>query len=110
MHYKFLNDTSEIILFRDKLINDLYPLVLNILEKLSSQFTSVREAILANGGLDAVTKHEIETFVNLCYETLCDEIYIISFCGEHKETFINENGLLSSVAGIRRRRWICHSI
>jgi hypothetical protein len=40
-------------------------------------------------------KRKNEEFVNFCYEALSHEIYIASFCKEHIDNHINENGLLS---------------
>ncbi|MCX7110673.1 MAG: hypothetical protein NTX45_11215 [Proteobacteria bacterium] len=94
-HYKFLNDYSEIKRFRKNLIEFLYPIVLDHYKKAIPQFPQSEVIISANGGLDAVVKHDTEALVDLSYDSLGDEIYITSFCGEHADDYINKNGLLS---------------
>jgi hypothetical protein len=94
-HYKFLNDYSEIVLFRNKLIEFLYPSTLNYFKALIPKYPNAPAVISANGGLDAVVKHELENFVDSSYDATGHEIYITSFTGEHSDPFINENGLLS---------------
>ena len=94
-HYKFLNDYSEIELFRKKLIEFLYPLVLEDYKELIPKYPNAQEFISGKGGLSAVVRHDNELFVNSSYEALSNGIYIASFCTEHTDNYINENGLLS---------------
>jgi hypothetical protein len=95
-HYKFLNDSSEIILFRDKLIKFLSPSTLDYLKKLISNHPNTLACISDMGGMDTVVKSATEGIVDTLYKFLSHEIYITSFCGEHTtDDFINENGLLS---------------
>ncbi len=94
-HYKFLNDYSEIVLFRDKLIEFLYPSTFDFIKELTPQYPNAQAVILAKGGQEFVVKHELEVFVDSSYGALSHEIYIASFCGEHTDSYINENGLLS---------------
>lgn len=94
-HYKFLNDYSEIELFREKLIEFLYPFTLDFFKELIPKYPNAQKMVSAKGGLDAVVKHEIELFVDSSYNALSDEIYITSFCTENQDKYIDENGLLS---------------
>jgi len=98
-HCKFLNDYSEIVLFRNKLISLLLPHVREACEELIKQFPNIEQNIDQIGGLGRVVQHETEGIVNAQYEATGDEIYILSFCGQHKNPYINSNGLLSQWRG-----------
>lgn len=94
-HYKFLNDYSEIVLFREKLIEFLYPSTLDFYKELIPKYPNAQQVISDEGGLIGMVKHDIEVFVDSSYKALSHEIYIASFCKEHIDNHINENGLLS---------------
>ncbi|MDX2027640.1 MAG: DUF2971 domain-containing protein [Alphaproteobacteria bacterium] len=99
-HYKFLNDYSEITLFRNKFIEFLHPHVLEEIEKLAKNSSDIGKFIKEKGGASVITQHETAAIVDSKYSALGDEIYITSFCGEHKDDpYINENGLLSQWRG-----------
>jgi hypothetical protein len=98
-HYKFLNDYSEIVLFRDKLVSFLYPILSNEREKLIKQFPSIEQTIRRQGGLDYFIQRLVLEEVKTLYDTTGDEIYISSFCGENTNEYINSNGLLSQWRG-----------
>lgn len=98
-HCKFLNDYSEIVLFRDKLISLLLPHVREVCETLIKQSRYIEQNIKKIGGLDQVVQHETEVIVDAQYGATGDEIYILSFCGHHKNPYINDNGLLSQWRG-----------
>jgi hypothetical protein len=98
-NYKFLNDYSEIILFREKLIPLIHPLVRNAYEELIRQRPQVEQKIHDSGGIDQVVQHDSKAFVDAQYSALGDEIYILSFCGPHGNPKINRNGLLSQWRG-----------
>ena len=98
-HYKFLNDYSEIILFRDKLVSLMLPHIQEACEELIKQIPSIEQYIKEMGGLDHVVKHETQVIVDAQYGATGDEIYILSFCGQHKNPQINSNGLLSQWRG-----------
>lgn len=100
-HYKFMNDYSEIILFREKLIEFLYPSTLYFIEKLIPKYPNSKEIISAQGGLDVLVKRENKVFVDFCYNALKlnHEIYITSFCKENADEYIKKNGLLSQWRG-----------
>jgi len=98
-HYKFLNDYSEIVLFRDKMVSLILPYVSEAYEKLIKMDPQAKQRIDGQGGLGHVVKHDTETYVDAQYHVTGDEIYILSFCGQHKVPHINNNGLLSQWRG-----------
>jgi hypothetical protein len=98
-HYKFLNDYSEIILFRDKLIDFLQPHVLELYKKVAKDSPEINENISNKGGLRTVVEHDTAVFVDGAYRATGEEIYITSFCGEHINSHVNSNGLLSQWRG-----------
>ncbi len=99
-HYRFLNDCSEIVLFRDKLVSLLVPYVRDEYETQIKDKPDVAKRIKEQGGLDGITQHDTEVLVRGFYKATGDEIYIASFCGEHKgDSYINCNGLLSQWRG-----------
>ena len=53
-HYKFLNDFSEIILFRDKLISLMYPHILESIEEIIKQSPQIKQNVDEIGGLKHV--------------------------------------------------------
>ena len=57
-HCRFLNDYSEIVLFRDRLIEFLRPHVLQEYKTLVSENQQAKDALAAHGDLDAVVKHD----------------------------------------------------
>lgn len=98
-HYKFLNDYSEIVLFRDKLISFLFPYVHKEYKKLITRCQHIEQKINQSGGLDQNVQHDTEVLVDAQYKATGDNIYILSFCGQHKDPKINSNGLLSQWQG-----------
>jgi len=98
-HYRFLNDYSEIVLFRDKLVSLILPYVREAYEKLVKQSPYIEQQITQKGGLGQVSQDVAEVVVDAQYRATGDEIYILSFCGQHKNPHINNNGLLSQWRG-----------
>jgi hypothetical protein len=98
-NYKFLNDYSEIILFREKLIQIILPHVRSAYDKLIINSPALIDKINDHGGITQVIHHDAEVFVNAQYDALGDEIYILSFCGPHEDKNINDNGILSQWRG-----------
>lgn len=98
-HYRFLNDFSEIILFKEKLITLLYPYVLDAYVKLIKDKPHVEKDLYRRGGPEQNAMHDTEVIVNASYDATGEEIYILSFCGEHSNPYVNKNGLLSQWRG-----------
>jgi len=98
-HYRFLNDYSEIVLFKDKLISLILPYVREAYDKLVDDSPHIEQQIHREGGLSQVIQHDTEGVVDAQYRATGDEIYILSFCGQNKNPNINNNGLLSQWRG-----------
>lgn len=98
-HYRFLNDFSEIILFRERLINLMLPHVRQKYNLLIQNRPDVAQKIKQKGSLEQVILQETELYVDYNYKAVGEEIYILSFCGEHKCQHVNRNGLLSQWRG-----------
>lgn len=98
-NYKFLNDYSEIVLLRDKLVTLIYPIVLEGYKHLSKQKPLLKGKIQEQGGLDRVARHDAEVLIDSQYSALGNEIYILSLCGEPEKRSIADNGLLSQWRG-----------
>jgi len=97
-NYRFLNDYSEIFLIRDKLIDFFVPIEREKW-RLLEQHKDAQRFINQNGGLDQVARHDAAIFVDGAYKATGEEIYIVSFCGEDKNSYVNSNGLLSQWRG-----------
>lgn len=98
-HCRFLNDFSEIVLFRERLVNLMLPYVQQSYDQLLQDSPHVEEKIKQEGGLGQVIRHDTEVVVDGQYKATGEEIYILSFCGEHKNHHVNRNGLLSQWRG-----------
>lgn len=98
-HYKFLNDYSEIELFRDKLARFLYPQELESFKELFSKSLKNQKCIVETIGLSALAEDNCKAIIEQFYNSLTDEVYIASFCAEHPDDYINQNGLLSQWRG-----------
>jgi hypothetical protein len=97
--YKFLNDYSEIVLFRDKLVSFILPYVREEFEKLVKEFPDIKQKISQEGGMSQTIQYNAELIVDTQYRIIGDEIYILSFCGQHENPHVNSNGLLSQWRG-----------
>jgi len=98
-NYKFLNDYTEIILFRNKLVNLVYPIAFEGYKQLIMHKPSLKHQIQKQGGLEHVVRHDDEVLIDSMYNALGDEIYILSFCGEPEKQSVAHNGLLSQWRG-----------
>jgi len=98
-NYRFVNDNSEIVLFRDKLISLVHSYASETVKKIIRQFPHVKDMVNEKGGIEEVIRHEGRVLVDAQYSALGDEIYILSFCGQHPNRNINDNGLLSQWRG-----------
>jgi len=94
-HCRFLNDYSEIVLFRDKLVSLILPHVREPYEKLVKQSPHIGQQINQSGGVGENVQHDAEIVIDAMYRATGNEIYILSFCGQHKASYVNNNGLLS---------------
>ncbi len=98
-HYRFLNDYSELRLFKEKLVDYVSPIIKELFVNLITKRGDLEAKINEKGGLDQVVHHYARAFVDAAYSATGDEIYIFSFCGEDKNDYVNTNGLLSQWRG-----------
>jgi hypothetical protein len=98
-NYRFVNDCSELVLFRDKLISVVHPYASETVKMIIHQFPHVNDIVNEKGGIEEVIHHEAKALVDAQYSALGNEIYILSFCGQHSSRKINDNGLLSQWRG-----------
>jgi hypothetical protein len=94
-NYRFLNDYSEVVLFRNKLVSLILPVVQKGYEQLIAQKPSLKVKIQKKGGLKRIVQHDAEALIDAQYSALGTEIYILSFCGEPEKQSVADNGLLS---------------
>jgi hypothetical protein len=94
-NYRFLNDYSEIVLFRNKLVSLIIPAVLEGYEQLIAHKPHLKGVIQEKGGFERIVQHDAEVLIDSQYSALGNEIYILSFCGEPRKQSIADNGLLS---------------
>jgi len=98
-NYKFLNDYSELVLFRDKLVSLIYPVVFEGYKQLIAHKPALKGKIQEKGSLGRIVQHDAEILIDSQYGALGNEIYILSFCGEPEKQSIADNGLLSQWRG-----------
>lgn len=98
-HCKFLNDYSELLLFKQKLVEHLTPFAIIHIRDLFGQHKGLDAIVEEMGGLNKAALQETTNLVDACYDALKDEIYITSFCGEHDREYTRNNGLLSQWRG-----------
>lgn len=95
-HYRFLNDSSEFTLFREKLISLLEPAIREEYEELRQNDSNASQRVGRAKQPSSFAKDFVNALVSDYYRVTEQEIYIASFCGEHKESpYVNDNGLLS---------------
>ncbi|PKN95995.1 MAG: hypothetical protein CVU43_22990 [Chloroflexi bacterium HGW-Chloroflexi-5] len=98
-HYKFLNDYTELALFRNRLVQYIAPAVREQFVTLVKHRKDVKREIERQGGIEHVVQHDAMSIVNAAYSATGEDIYIASFCGEDKNEYVNRNGLLSQWRG-----------
>ena len=102
-HHRFLNDYSETILLKDRLIELAKPVIREESRKVIDGYPDQKQIfkhIEIKGGFDAMVDHDTKVLVTRMYEALpSDGPYVTSFCGESKDKYINANGVLSQWRG-----------
>jgi len=68
-------------------------------QALIKQSPHIEQSINKKGGLGQVVQYDTEVVVDAQYRATGDEIYILSFCGQHNNPKVNNNGLLSQWRG-----------
>ena len=102
-HHRFLNDYSETLLMKDRLIELAKPIIhhefQNILDGHPDR-QQIMKNIDINGGFEALVDLDSNVWVTGMYESLPQAgLYITSFCRESKDEYINANGMLSQWRG-----------
>ncbi len=97
-HFRFLNDISEVVLLKEKLLECIFPIVREEYQKLIGKHNDIKVEIEKRGGLEAIVLHDSLSIIEAAYYAT-DEIYVISFCGESEDDYVNKNGLLSQWRG-----------
>ncbi len=93
--YDCLRDSSEIVFAKDELILRIRRRVREEYEKLIRQSADLEQKINQQGGLDQISQHDADVFVKAHYKATGDEIYILSFCEHHNDSYVSDHGLLS---------------
>jgi DUF2971 family protein len=93
--YLFMNDSSEVLLFKPRLVELLIPTVMERYRKLCEDNPRTVPFLDQHGGLQQVAERDTAGLVDAQYRVTGDDIYITSFCGEHTNPYVNANGLLS---------------
>ena len=88
--YLSLNDLEEIKLFRKKV-----PDILK--SKIRDLFNRKQKREIKN--FESILEEEIKIITDCLYGATGHEFYITSFCGEHKDKYAKNNGLLSQWRG-----------
>jgi hypothetical protein len=88
--YLSLNDLEEIKLFRKKVPDILKP-------EISCLFNREQRREIKN--FKSILEEEIKIITDCLYGATGHEIYITSFCGEHKDEYPKNNGFLSQWRG-----------
>lgn len=97
--YKFLNDDLELYLIKNKFINSIFPIAKEEYRSLIKQQKNAQTIIDRMGGLDVAAREYAAEFVDGAYKATGEDVYIVSFCGEDKNSYVNNNGLLSQWRG-----------
>ena len=97
--YSFMNDSSEVLLFKTRLVELLVPTIAKNYRKLCDGDPRAVRFFDQLGGLQKVAEQDTLAIVNAKYQVTGDDIYITSFCGKHSDAYVNDNGLLRRAYG-----------
>lgn len=106
-NYRFLNDRTEIILFKEKLKAYLVPTAREFLSALIFDGKARPGDFDKYGGFEKACAREAQNFVETCFNTFQDEIYLTSFCGTSHDEYIRKHGLLSQWRGYGLGGGVC---
>jgi hypothetical protein len=100
-HFQFLNDCSEIKLFmEEKFLDIFYPYMLEKYKDTLEKNSHIKENFQQSGNsLEDITKFDTALLRDTLFNLLDEQIYITSFCGEDKDEYIRQNGILSQWRG-----------
>jgi len=95
-HYRFLNDSSEFTFFGNRLISLLEGVVDDEYERLRGKKSRAGRRSGPSADPNSFATNFVNILVSSHYKVTEREVYIASFCGEHKESpYVQDNGLLS---------------
>ena len=102
-HYEDLNDSTEFIRFRLKVLEFIRPMIWGIFNERIQCDDEVAKDISEQGGIDAVVDKEAEWSLERVHshtfnKNMYKETFICSFCA-HKQSYESTHGLLSQWRG-----------
>lgn len=99
-HYKFLNDETEGELFKNKIreviSNSIFEAYGEILTSRKDK-EDIEQKIQKEGGWGELLSEETDAMIRALYDSIykMGGVYVASFCGTHKDSAVNQDGLLS---------------
>lgn len=106
-NYRHLNDSTEIILFKDRLKEILIPTAREVFAAMVFDGKVKAGSFNKYGGFEKALTHDADAFVESCFKTLNHQIYITSFCGTSQDEYVRRNGLLSQWRGYAGQGGFC---
>jgi len=95
-HYAYMNDSAE--------LNHAVPMIVEIIaDQIFDEFllilkkaprAAADEAIRSMGGERNLLQEELRRYVTAHLEVMRNEVYILSFCGQSNDDYIDDHGLL----------------
>lgn len=94
-NYRFLNDYTEVVLFKNKMLETLIPRMEEYFKQLDQNVLN-KSFLEKKGGIEKCAEAQARDLANRMYEGIEHEIFITSFSALNPhDPFVNENGLLS---------------
>ena len=94
-HIRFLSDESEYFQAQRLMHSTLPQMVREWLSQKSKSDQQLADAISKIGGINSAIEHQTRKIIEGLYEVTSDEFYVVSFCGEPNDPYVNANGILS---------------
>ncbi len=95
-HYRFLNDTRELLISSELLEEDLLPIYEERIRRHTESDPEAHRELHENGGLDQVAKMFSRNLIQNMYQVKDGNgIFLTSFCGTPQSDHVRKNGLLS---------------
>ena len=103
-HYEDLTDSSELKQFRLKVLEFIYPIILETFEKRMQSDAQFSKQVNSNGGIKIIVDQEAAMHLDILHKNTFGkrghhETFICSFCNHTKETHEASHGLLSQWRG-----------
>lgn len=102
-HYKYLNDTSEVVHLAPQLKKITKPGVVAAIKDAADKNSRVAEYVANHGGLDSVVEEQVGKMIDTLYtvtfginrKNIFLEFYFVCFCHHGAGSYERDNGLLS---------------